>query len=113
MTGQLGQVGHWASCRHTGRIVPSYFVPCWAGTMGWSCSPAQPDVVLVPAQARKNRAGPVLVSGRIVVLWAGPWASCFLANYIYSLIMIFPCDCAYTYHFVVFKKVKSVLKMEN
>jgi hypothetical protein len=29
----------------------------------------------------KNRAGPVLVSGRIVVLWAGPWASCFLANY--------------------------------
>jgi hypothetical protein len=81
MTGQLGQVGHWASCRLTGRIVPSYFVPCWAGTMGWSCSPAQPDVVLVPAQARKNRAGPVLVSGRIVVLWTGPWASCFLANY--------------------------------
>jgi hypothetical protein len=26
------------------------------------------------------------------------------------LIRIFPCDYAYTYHFVVFKKVKSVLK---
>jgi hypothetical protein len=37
--------------RHTGRIVPSDFVPCWAGTMGWICSPAQPDIVLVPAQA--------------------------------------------------------------
>jgi hypothetical protein len=29
------------------------------------------------------------------------------------LIMIFPCDYAYTYQFVVFKKVKSVLKMKN
>jgi hypothetical protein len=26
--------------------------------------------------------------------------------------MMFPCDYAYTYEFVVFKKVKSVLKME-
>jgi hypothetical protein len=27
--------------------------------------------------------------------------------------MIFPCDYAYTYQIVVFKKVKSVLKMKN
>jgi hypothetical protein len=31
----------------------------------------------------------------------------------YSLIMIFPCDYAYTYQFVVLKNVKSLLKMEN
>jgi hypothetical protein len=32
---------------------------------------------------------------------------------IYSLIMIFSCDYAYTYQFVVLKKVKSVLKMKK
>jgi hypothetical protein len=52
MLGRLGQVGRWASCRHMDRVVPTIFVPCWAGTMGKDYSPTQPNVVLVPAQAR-------------------------------------------------------------
>jgi hypothetical protein len=52
-----------------------------AGTTGWERSPTQPNVVLVPAQARNDRAGFVLVSGQKFVLWTDPWASCFLIIY--------------------------------
>jgi hypothetical protein len=75
----VGQLGQWTSCQHMG--MPIVYVSCWAGTTGWERSQAQPNVVLVPAQAQNDRAGFVLVSGQKFVLWAGPWASCFLVIY--------------------------------
>jgi hypothetical protein len=75
LVGPVGLVGPWA-------IVPAHRAPsgrlisCRAGPALWAENEAQPNVVLVPALARKNHAGLVLVSGQKIVLWAGPWASC-------------------------------------